>query len=89
MGWEVMPGSEWTIGAEWSGKMPGSGGMLPVWSRMARASARVAGWPFVIEYRLHTAQPSLAVATAPSSYAVGRRHFLREQRFPTFRRALA
>src|SRR5690606_2452365 len=37
------------------GKMPGSGGRLPVLSRIARASSRMATWPLVIEYRLHMA----------------------------------
>ena len=36
-----------TTGAIWSGKMPGSGGRLPVVSRMARAISRIAAWPLV------------------------------------------
>ena len=36
-----------TTGAIWSGKMPGSGGMLPTLSRIARVNSMIACWPLV------------------------------------------
>jgi hypothetical protein len=38
-----------TIGAIWSGKMPGNSGRLPVRSLRARNRSRIAAWPFVSE----------------------------------------
>ena len=38
-----------TIGARWSGNIPGRAGRLPVMSRIARASSRMACWFVVIE----------------------------------------
>ena len=42
-----------TIGAIWSGKMPGNKGRLPVRSCPARNQSRIAAWPLVRLYRLH------------------------------------
>ena len=42
-----------TMGAEVSGKTPGSEGRLPVVSRIARVNSRAAVWLLVMLYRLH------------------------------------
>jgi hypothetical protein len=42
-----------TIGASWSGKIPGNAGRLPVLSWTARNRPRIAAWPLVSDYRLH------------------------------------
>jgi len=39
--------------ASLSGKIPYSGGGLPVRSRMAPTNSRIACWPFLTEYKLH------------------------------------
>jgi hypothetical protein len=36
-----------TIGANWSGKIDGKSGRLPVWSCLARTQSRIAAWPLV------------------------------------------
>jgi hypothetical protein len=41
------------IGAEYSGKTPGSDGKLPVGSCIAPARSRIACWPLVMLYKLH------------------------------------
>src|SRR6185436_14529531 len=56
-----------TTGASWSGKIAGSGGWLPVRSRMARVYATSASRDLVIEYRLHT--PLKLVASAAGATA--------------------
>jgi hypothetical protein len=45
----VHSGALRTIGARWSGKMPGSGGRLPVVSRIARVKATIVACPLVSE----------------------------------------
>src|ERR1700722_6742812 len=63
-----------TIGASWSGKIPGDAGRLPVLSCAVRNKARMAAWPLVSEYRFTSCRASLSFDSGPAVNRFWPRH---------------